>query len=117
MSLHLLGAEVGKAILIRVNNPLDMASSQGGATGAIAAWAVPKYTTSMVLDKMVDQFKTSLAGAGVKADVLVIDDTGVIPAKSNKDLMTGTVLGAILVGAGWAAWRFGIKRFFFKSAS
>ena len=52
MSLHILGADIGRAIQIRVNNPLDLAKAQGGTAGAIAAFAVPKTVENKVMTTM-----------------------------------------------------------------
>ena len=89
MSLHLLGAERGRAVLVRVRNPLDLAKAQGGSAGRAAAALLPQAVSGMVLDKMAEQFRANLKANGVDAEVVV---------------------GVALSVAGWAGWRFGISR-------
>lgn len=95
MSLHLLGAERGRAVLVRVRNPLDLAKAQGGSAGRAAAALLPQAVSGMVLDKMAEQFRANLKANGVDAEVVVV---------------AGVVVGVALSVAGWAGWRFGISR-------
>ena len=110
MSLAYLGAEPGRALLIRVKNTLDLAKAQGGAAGGLAAFLVPQTIDNVVLSKMAEQFQAQLLEKGVNAEVTVVADTGSLPVKGRKDLLTGVGLGMILVGMGWAGWTFGVRK-------
>ena len=114
--MHILGADIGRAIQIRVNNPLDLAKAQGGTAGAIAAFVVPKTVENKVLTTMVDQFKTNLTAAGVVADVQIVADSNARPVTGSKDLATGAIVGVALSAAGWSAWHFGIRKLIFRGA-
>lgn len=117
MSLHEIGADpVGQSILIRVNNPLELVKTQSGKPGsfaskmaALATYGAPQTLTNVVLGKMVEQFKEQLAKNGVDVNVMVVDDTGMRATSGERDIVTGIGLGAVLVGLGWTAWRFGLR--------
>lgn len=110
MSLHLLGAERGRAVLVRVRNPLDLAKAQGGSAGRAAAALLPQAVSGMVLDKMAEQFRANLKANGVDAEVVVVADDGSPAASGRRDVVAGVVVGVALSVAGWAGWRFGISR-------
>lgn len=108
MSLDLLGAEP-RGILIKVRNAQQLAAAQGGTAGAVAASLVPETIEGVVLDKMVAEFRKTLAAKGVDASVDIVSATPHRPATSG--FGTGMALGAGAVGAGLAVWRFGLSKF------
>ena len=109
MSLELLGAQPARGILIKVRNAQQLAAAQGGAAGAVAATLVPETIESVVLDKMVTQFKGALRTQGVDAEVSIVSADPHRPVTSGYG--AGVVTGLGLAGLGWAAWRFGLRRF------
>lgn len=108
MSLDLLGAEP-RGILIKVRNAQQLAAAQGGTAGAVAASLVPETIEGVVLDKMVAEFRKTLAAKGVDASVDIVSATPHKPATSGFGM--GMALGAGLAGAGFAFWKFGLSRY------
>jgi|SRR5579859_6076188 len=111
-AFDLIGAEPPtRGVLIKVKNVGQLAATQGGAPGALAAALVPETIEGVVLDKMVQQFRSNLKDKGVDADVQVVSTT-MPPARSG--LREGVVLGVVGAGVGaglgWVAWRHGLRR-------
>ncbi len=107
----MLGADVPRAILIRVNIR-DLAAQKGGAAGSVVSRFLPQFTESKVLETMRDQIAAKFKDEGVVADVLVVPDVGAKTVLGGSDLVTGLCLGAAGSVAGWAAWKFFLKGLF-----
>lgn len=111
MSLHLLGAEpVPKAVLVRVRNPIEVAAARGGWKGAAAGAILPSLVEEQVLSGLAQELQKNLRANGVDAEVVLTTADGRPVVKSG--FGGGLVAGAALVGVGWAAWRFVLRRFF-----
>ncbi len=111
--LDLLGVEPVRVIQIRVKNAGELAAKQGGVAGAVAAQLVPETIESVVLNKMVQQFGASLKEKGVDAEVVVVPLGSPVPPPSQRGpFLKGMVASAGLGGAGYAAWRFWLRRYF-----
>lgn len=100
MSLALLGVDAApRGILIRVKNARALAAKEGGASGAIAATLMPETIEGVVLQKMVDQFKSSLREKGVDADVQIVAAEG--HGRAESGFAEGALVGAGAAGAAW----------------
>ena len=107
--LHLLGVDTPRMIQIRVKNAQALAAREGGMAGAVAAQLVPDTIEQVVLDKMVEQFRATLAQRGVDAEIKVVSAAQQQPEKKGLGPGGGFVLGAGLVGGAWALMRHGAR--------
>lgn len=98
----------GQFLVIRPLNMPDVIKSQGGALGQLAFSAAPQTVLNAAFDKMRSDMESKLREAGVIADVSVASSVATGP-RPHGELVWGIGLGAGLVGAGWATWRYALS--------
>lgn len=97
--------ETNRAILIRLNDPAEIAR-RDGTTAAIAQTLAPATVEARVFDDLAVKLRDSLKGYHVDADVSVVEPTSWTTASTSKHLWQDIAIGIGAVGVAALVWRF-----------
>lgn len=70
-------AGTASALLVRVLNPDEVVTQQGGWAGGVAQMILPKTVENQLYTKMSAKMKDAFAKEGVKAEFSIVDPAGV----------------------------------------
>lgn len=101
------GPETNQGILIRVNNALELARSQG-KIATVASVLAPATIEGAVYKEMAKKLKESLAKEHVDADVTIVEPTAFKTADGKhiaQDVMLGLGAGGVAVVLAAFLWK------------